>query len=80
MKLATLKMIENLLQAEIEGAEVLCKKVNERIQEMYQHEANEPENFNQEELDYWKGCKKRRYARLQESKDALSDFLDHDWN
>ena len=80
MKYATLKAIEELLQNDVKNKAKAVEIVTNKVNQLYQDEADEAEDFDQKNLEFWKESKKRNCNNLMEAKEALEDFLNHDWN
>lgn len=80
MKLATLKAIEKALEHDTTEKYMSYRIVCDKVKEMYQKEVDDPENFKEEELNYWEESKKKHHKNWSDAKDALDDFLEHDWN
>lgn len=80
MKYATLKAIEELLQNDVKNKAKAVELVTNKVNQLYQDEADEAVDFDQKNLEFWKESKKRNFNNLMEAKEVLEDFLNHDWN
>lgn len=80
MKLATLKAIEKALEHDTTEKYMSYQKACDKVKEMCQKEVDDPENFKEEELNYWKESKKKHHKNWLDAKGAMDDFLEHNWN
>ena len=80
MKLSTLKEIERLLKYNVEDKRMMYEKAGEKVVDLEYEQADGKEDFNIEELKYWEKTKMKHWQKLCTAKDALQDFLEHDWN
>lgn len=80
MKLSTLKEIEKLLVHNVEDKELMYKKAGEKVVDLEYAQAEEREDFSIDELKYWEKTKMKHWQKMCSAKEALQDFLEHDWN
>lgn len=79
MKFTTLKAIEKLLQEDLIVKEHELEQARKMVRDLKQDEDEEKDGFNPDNLKYWEDSRKRNFDRVTAAKDALNDFLEHDW-
>lgn len=79
MKYETLKVIEELLVKELSHRKSNVERVAKKLNQLYQDEEDGKPDFDPEDLEQCKRHKSVLSNYYDEAKEALDDFLEHDW-
>lgn len=83
MKIQTLIYIKEMLEKEVENKERACKKIRERLAEAEDESRvqwNTPDSKVNGNVQALRSMKETQRKLLNETKDALEDFLQKEWN
>lgn len=83
MKIQTLIYIKEMLEKEVENKERACKKIRERLVEAEDESRvqwNTPDSKVNGNVQALRSMKETQRKLLNETKDALEDFLQKEWN
>lgn len=83
MKIQTLIYIKEMLEKEVENKERACKKIRERLAEAEDESGvqwNTPDSKVNGNVQAFRSMKETQRKLLNETKDALEDFLQKEWN
>lgn len=83
MKIQTLIYIKEMLEKEVENKERACKKNRERLAEAEDESGvqwNTPDSKVNGNVQALRSMKETQRKLLNETKDALEDFLQKEWN
>lgn len=80
MKFETLKSIEKLLRDDVKQKEKKVELLDKKLKGLYQNEADNPEYFDIKNLKFWQESKKRNVDNLIKAREALDDFLNHEFH
>ena len=72
-------MIEELLMENVTKRQKACDIVSEKLERLKDERERNPEDFDEENFQYWEDTKKKHIKKLTEAENAVEDFIYHEW-